>query len=560
VSDLRVLALTDDAPTRDLLARVLQGRDPVLASDPSAAIEAMAVAAPDLVFVDVSAFGGAALALVHHVKALAPDVCIHALARPSALEAAAAAVALGGAGVLVLPLEGDEVLTAIADAELKRSDREDRDRLRRANGAAERLLSAAREVSSIDATSDRSSAAASVARIVRHALGARDVAVYLSEGADLFVRGGVAGDTGSVPASATTAELDGMAVAAGWGRVPLGSSQGHVMVRPPPAADDEAGQQAAATLAALAAVPLAMVTQTEQAHGGTIKDPDSSAYSFAYYADVAGREIDRARRHGRRFAIATIALRDDGRSGADMAGVADRLLDALGEAAILARVDEHEFHALLPETDGLGAHACRRRILAKIAGGIGPEAYVGVAAFPHDGPNLSQLLRVARRRSEACRASTVRRTCGHLSTLDEMLWALEGAAPSSDPALAGMVTRALDLPPDAARALVGSVLAEAARAGSALVLAAGGEGAQVGNAVRQASATAKDGMAVYVVDLERMPGQPSVEALAVLSEHATYALLARESGGRLRGIHSADPLLADLLAERVGRTAGVRLS
>jgi ActR/RegA family two-component response regulator len=566
---LRVLALTDDPPTRALLARVLADRAPVLAADPTEAIASTASAPPDLVFVDVSAFGGAALAIVHHVKALAPEAQVHALARPAALEAAAAAVALGGAGVLVLPLEGDEVLTAVADAEARLHDRDERERLRRATSAAERLLEAAREVSSLGSSDDRSTAAARVASILQRALGASDVAVYLAEGDDLFVRGATQGETTNVPTSATAAELDGLAVAAGWSRVPLaagGPAQGHVLVRGVDDPDDEATRHAATTLAALAAVPLAMVSQAEASRGGTIKDPGSSAYSFAYYVDVAGREIDRARRHGRRFAIATIALGTSG-SASDVAGVADRLLDALGDTAILARVDEHEFHALLPETDGLGAHACRRRILAKIGGGAqggtapsGLEAFVGVASFPHDGANLSQLLRVARRRSDACRASPVRRTCGHLATLDDMLWALEGAPPVDDPALAGVATRPLDLPPEAARALVASVLGDAARAGAAMVLAAGAEGAEVGGAVRQASATARDGVAVYVVDIERMPGQPTVEALAVLSEHATYALLARESGGRLRGVHSADPLLADLLAERVGRTAGLRLS
>lgn len=554
---VRVLALTDDAPTCDLLARVLPESDLVIATDPSAAIEAIAAEAPDLVFVDVSGFHGAALAVVHHVKALAPEASILALARPAALEAAAAAVALGGAGVLVLPLEGDEVLTAVSEVEARLSDRQERERLRMATGAAERLLAAAREVAAIGESPDRSTAAAGVAKLVRGALGSRDVAVYLSEGSDLFVRGATEGDSSTAPASATSKDLDGLVSASGWGRLALGPSQGHVLVRPPLSADDDAGMHAATTLAALAAVPLAMVSQTEQARGGTIKDPESSAYSFAYYVDVAGREIDRARRHGRRFAIATIVL--EGATAADVPGAADRLLEAIGDTAILARVDEREFHALLPETDGLGAHACRRRIVAKCAG-VGPEPNVGIASFPHDGQNLSQLLRVARRRSEACRVSTVRRTCGHLSSLDEILWALEGAPPADDPALAGLVTRALDLPPEAANTLIASVLGDAARAGSALVLAAGGEGAQVGCAVRQASVTARDGVAVYVVDLERMPGQPSVEALAVLSEHATYALLARESGGRLRGIHSADPLLADLLAERVGRTAGVRLS
>ncbi len=559
MKSIRVLALTDDEPTRALLARVLADKEPLLAADPAAAIEAIAAGPPDLVFLDVSAFGGAALALVHHVKALAPDVLVHAMARPAALEAAAAAVALGGAGVLVLPLEGDEVLTAVADAEARLLDREERDRLRKANGAAERLIAAAREVSSLGAAADRSTAASRMAVILRDTLGATDVAVYLAEGEDLFVRGATEGDSSSAPSSATSAELDGLTLADGWSRVAIaagGTAQGHVLLRG--GDDDESSRHAASTIAALAAVPLAMVSQAESARGGTIKDPGSSAYSFAYYVDVAGREIDRARRHGRRFAIATIALGTRG-SPSDVAGVADRLLDALGDTAILARVDEHEFHALLPETDGLGGHACRRRILGKIGGG-GLEAYVGVASFPHDGTDLSQLLRVARRRSEACRASTVRRTCAHLASLDDILWALEGAPPVDDPAMAGVTTRALDLPPDAARALVASVLGDATRGGSALVLAAGAEGAHVGSAVRLAGASTRDGVAVYVVDAERMPGQPTVEALAVLSDHATYSLLARESGGRMRGVHSADPLLADLLAERVGRTAGVRLS
>ena len=109
--------LAERGVQRRFLERMLEGRAPILASDPATAIEAVGEAPPDLVFIDVSAFGGAALALVHHVKALAPDAAIHALATPEALASAASAVALGGAGVLVLPLEGDEVLTAISDAE-----------------------------------------------------------------------------------------------------------------------------------------------------------------------------------------------------------------------------------------------------------------------------------------------------------------------------------------------------------------------------------------------------------------------------------------------------------
>jgi hypothetical protein len=54
------------------------------------------------------------------------------------------------------------------------------------------------------------------------------------------------------------------------------------------------------------------------------------------------------------------------------------------------------------------------------------------------------------------------------------------------------------------------------------------------------------------------PGE-SIEALAILAEHGAYALIGRSEGGVVRGLHAADPLLADLLAERLGKAAGLRL-
>src|SRR6185312_14312508 len=165
--------------------------------------------------------------------------------------------------------------------------------------------------------------------------------------------------------------------------------------------------------------------------GATIKDPGSSAYSFAYYVDVAGREIDKARRYGRRFAVATVAFepQPDGRPPLlRHAEMADQLLKAARDTDVLAHVDEHEFHLLMPETDGLGAHAARCRVLARLAerGGkaIPAGLLVGVSTFPHDGSDLSQLLRVARRRAEATRSSLVRRLPPDRTGLADLLEAL----------------------------------------------------------------------------------------------------------------------------------------
>ena len=61
-------------------------------------------------------------------------------------------------------------------------------------------------------------------------------------------------------------------------------------------------------IATQAATAFALRVERERASSGALmKDPASSAYSFAYYVDVAGREIDRARRHGRRFSIAHLS-------------------------------------------------------------------------------------------------------------------------------------------------------------------------------------------------------------------------------------------------------------
>ena len=111
-----------------------------------------------------------------------------------------------------------------------------------------------------------------------------------------------------------------------------------------------------------AATALALIAEREQSTRSAMKDPSSSAYTFAYFVDVAGREIDKARRHGRRFALATIGLDEAALSlarsaqGAPGSGpdsqrepsveAAERVLAAVRDTDVLARVDESEFYLL----------------------------------------------------------------------------------------------------------------------------------------------------------------------------------------------------------------------
>jgi hypothetical protein len=45
-----------------------------------------------------------------------------------------------------------------------------------------------------------------------------------------------------------------------------------------------------------------------------------------------------------------------------------------------------------------------------------------------------------------------------------------------------------------------------------------------------------------------------------VGEHGTYALAGRSEGHSIRAVHAADPLLADLLIQRLAQVSGTRLS
>jgi hypothetical protein len=226
---------------------------------------------------------------------------------------------------------------------------------------------------------------------------------------------------------------------------------------------------------------------------------------------------------------------------------------------VLAQVDEHEFHLLMPETDGLGAHGARRRILARIVErsgkGIPEGLLVGVATFPHDGADLSQLLRVARRRAEATRYSLVRRLRPDQTGLLELIDILAWEAPSE----AIYAAQPVRLPLTDAGALGAAVVSEALRGGAATIVLANHDQLGFGSAVKAALGAPRESVTVHAIDLRSIAPGHAIEALAVLAEHGAYALLGRREGSFVRGLHAADPLLTDHLAERLGRAAGLRL-
>ena len=572
---ITVLVITADTPTRDLFPRVVQRDRLFVTADLTEALVLAQEHPPDAAFVEIGT--GAGLAMVHHLKAITPAVTIFALASPTGLDAAANAVALGGAGLLILPIGGDEILSSIESVRMRLAELALRVELEQGARLAAQATGWMVRVSELADASSRSSAAEQLGAVLCEATGASSAAVYLfAEGRPTELTCVAASpELTNAPTFGTETDVLEHARRERLLAVPLATRTlkvGHALIvapssSPPSSRADSSPRPADGLVKLLAtqgATALAFLGERERSTGAPVKDPGSSAYSFSYYVDVAGREIDKARRYGRRFAIITVAFdAGDAASGAVMRPpeIADQILLCARDIDVLARVDEHELHLLMPESDGLTAHACRRRILAKLAE-KGPRALprgllVGAATFPHDGRDLSQLLRVARRRAEATRSSIVHRLGEGTTKIADLLEALEWEA--GTPRLDDLgAPRPLSLPVADLAALAAAVTADALRGGAVLITVAHHAGLCLGAAVRAALVPLRDNVTFHKLDV-RGSGSDDIEALSIIAEHGCYAMIGRSHGGLVKGLHAADPLLADALAERLGRAAGLRI-
>jgi hypothetical protein len=143
---------------------------------------------------------------------------------------------------------------------------------------------------------------------------------------------------------------------------------------------------------------------------------------------------------------------------------------------------------------------------------------------------------------------------GVLDLVDAFGWELE-----VPPADAIFAARPLELPVADVATLGSSVVGDALRGGATLVVVAQSDKLGLASAVRAALGPPRDNVTLHAVDVSAAIPADGIEALAVLAEHGAYAVLGRNEKGVVRGLHTADPLLADTLAERLGRAAGLRL-
>jgi GGDEF domain-containing protein/ActR/RegA family two-component response regulator len=572
LTPLTIVAIVDQEKVADLFRRVFaQTLDRLLLTGDLA--EGLALAAsesPHVAFVDVSLGRNAGLALVHHIRAVAPAVAVYALADASALAVGAQAAGLGGAGLIMMPPSGDELLTAVSEARARLETSEEMGRLTQEVNVARRGTEVATAVAALAECADRAEAAKKLGALFAEATSAKAALVYLfaSEGSSELL---LAGGLGTMPAAPSFVDQMGLMTFArhsGCELVPLSVrhlSAGHVLLWGLPKGKWGPSERLAAELiAGQAATTLALIEERERSTRGAMKDQTTSAYTFAYFVDIAGREIDKARRYGRRFALATVTIDDTVADGSELVEV---VLGAVRDTDVLARVDDREFYLLMPETGGVGAQSCRRRVLQAVAaragrpGGFTPAGLtMGVATYPHDGTDLSKLLRHAKRRADVSKSSVVRTLKLEALSLpdlvDELL--LHGPSllpPSSD--FGG--ARPIGLTLRDAIAIALSAAGEAMRGGPTLVAVAHHPELGLSSSVRAAFGQEREGLALHILDLRAVPRCGSLQFLTVIGEHGSYVLVGRSDGAGLTGVHGSDPLLVDLVTMRSGQSVGVRL-
>jgi diguanylate cyclase with GGDEF domain len=497
---------------------------------------------------------------------------VFALASEAALHIGAQAVALGGAGLILMPPSGDELLSAAVEVRARLASVTERQHLADQADFARRAAESAVRIAALAECPDRRDAAKRLAQIFADTACSKSAAVYMpaSEGSSELIQAGLVGEILNAPTFSDEMGLVTFARRAECEVVPLVLRQlaeGHVILQGL-STDLGAHERFALDLmAGQAATTLALLGERERSTRGAIKDLTTSAYTFAYFVDIAGREIDKARRYGRRFALATVAL--DESSPSAPTDLAEVILSAVRDTDVLARVDEQEFYLLMPETGGVGAQSCRRRVLQSAAtraggasaGGDLPSGLtIGVATYPHDGTDLSRLLRAAKRRAEMSRSSVVRRLKVEglgLSSLVNELMVLSRRNGASEPNFEG--ARPIDLSLRDAVDLAISAVSEAMRGGPTFVAVAHHPELGLSSSIRAHLGHEREDLSLHILDLRAAEGCEDLQVLTVIAEHGAYLLVGRSDGVGMRGLHGSDPILVDLITLRSGQTAGVRL-
>lgn len=438
---LSVIVVAGDPRDGAFVRRVLEDSgDLVLtAADVPEALGKLAQNPMDVALVSLSMPRGDGLALVHHLRALYPTLDVIAMSKPDEVSEASSALALGVLSTLITPLTGDEIRVAVDRARERRALIAERARLSATLASSARRYEVCARAASFVTETDPSALAKRVLAVCAEQVDSRASAFYVAERAQgMLIRLLAEGDDALLPErlhddSFDTSprppvfvrddELHMLLAHEGQpvGRVIFKLHARHKL--------DDGHGELLSIIACIAAAAFVAARRTDAVMRGGIRDVETSAYTFAYFGDLASREIERAQRHHRPFALLTLHFADMPKLSALLStheqstlrkAVTQAVLSAVRESDVVARVDDAEQYLLLPETSRLGALACRRRIIERLrrvavestalsesarqqVDSVLGEASVGVSVFPVDGRDLGELLKLSRKRSEHTR-------------------------------------------------------------------------------------------------------------------------------------------------------------
>lgn len=568
---ITVLAvLGDDASrTQVEIAAAELGDRLLLARDVNEAIDLASSEEIHLAIVDVSLDEGTALALVHHIPAISPGARVVVVADRADLARGADAIAVGADSLHLLPLSGDTIATTIGAARDRVLDGRER-RTLAAELAAERKRRELRD--RVLRRSQRGEAAEATRALVEGLVeqgAARGAALYYEvpsvDGSPRHRRAAAAGSLLSLPhETADLLELGRSSSLFIWSLPFAGEDLGALV------ADEPADERVVTGIIELASLILALSTRDARSAGIAVETYDQGRLCSPAYLHVLGpRELDRARRHGRRLALLVL-------SATSLRAYAPALLESLRSSDVLVENGSDELVLLLPETGSFGALACRKRILSRVLENprsrplpaiqmdSSTRVGIGAATFPHDGDELGVLLRVAKNRAEADAKSVVHRLDLATKTLAELVDELR-LHPLTEAGTRS--TYPLDLSLSGLATLVEYVCQDAKRAGHATFLATDHPGKGLNSIARSLlpspnvdssrrrarpdRRTRAVRTTVELRDVQRLPGASDILAVVVRAEHGVWVSCGRLERDRYVGVHASDPMLADLITDRL---------
>lgn len=569
MTSLAVLLIEDDPATTDLVANVLRPWHDELqvVTNASEVIEAMPRA--DVALVDLQVQKGAGLALVHFFRARDPDLAIVAFTPAGDAEAEVVAHALGVNATVPKPLTGDALLVALSPIREKKA-------LRVEAAARQRTL----PLADLLQADDLHTLARTLARTATNLTGG-PVRVELHDARQRTIE--VCEGDGTAEVAIALVARDEIV-----GTLYISQKNAPERARAETTHDIDALALTAASVASL-------LRRVDSVARTGIKDPETSAYTFAYFVDVAGREIVRASRHQRRFGLLTFridnyatlqiqydtdALRQARRE------LVDTILDTVRDSDVLAHIEDDEMYLLLPETGRLGALSCRRRIaekqrrraeLARLEGLPSLSVSIGVASFPQDGRDLASLLRAAQQRAhnpnDTTGAMALLRKDAHagleamLGALlryrpDENTWQLRQAALAADKifTIASAVAREATRGPgasDGVMYILGDRSHPLVRGAIDATRMAGTSNVQAyylrPRAMDRSESSSGARTSPVEIEIDGTLVGPFV-LLAVLTEAWAYACIASEHGEYKRVMHTADLDLVETLVAELQQT------